>query len=144
MQDVSPTNKNKDVIQLTLCSSIHNDWSQPPTSLAFLSVSQTGVLSLRAIPGKNPAIHLSGYAWCHLDWSQSSTRYVDNSKKSQLYTYKACESPPSHFHVLILKSILRRTSYTLSLWEQAFAFPHFVILKIYFRNLSWIQSNIRS
>ena len=45
---------------------------------------------LCTIPGKI-AIHLPSYAWCNLHWLQSSTRYVRNWGKAQLYTYLGIE-----------------------------------------------------
>ena len=66
------------------------------------------------------AMHLSSYAWCNIHWSQSLTNFsftltqvakdtwcclhrfpslmrsVHNSRKNQLYTYKACKSTLSH------------------------------------------------
>ena len=53
---------------------------------------------------EKPAVHLPrkhrtlGTAF--IGSVQSATRSVHNSRKTQVYIYKACESTPSRFHVL--------------------------------------------
>ena len=41
----------------------------------------------------------TGHLYC-LHRLQSAKKFVHNSRKTQVYTYKACESTPSRFHVL--------------------------------------------
>ena len=78
------------------------------------------------------AILSFSYAWCNLHWSQSSTRYVQNSRKSQLYIYLGREGQLVMPHWLQNSSRSlhnsRKNSYTLSLQKPAFLFPRIVIL----------------
>ena len=55
---------------------------------------------LCTIPGQKQIYTYLATLGATLHQSQSSTRYVHNQKKSQLYTYVTYKSRPLHFHVL--------------------------------------------